>query len=191
MTRTPDDLIIRWPDDHVDQMNILTIWSDDQMTMWPYDQMTKRPDDQMTRWPYWPYWSDDHFGQMTRWPDDRITSFTTHQNASLEPQKLAGHLPYQKQWWHMTIMMYWNINKNNSNPLPLKASPEPPKLARHLPYQIQWWYMMIWPYWCKETSSETTGTITSKKRHQSPQNWHVISHNRYNDDIWWSDHTHL
>ena len=131
ITRWPDDQMTicpYWPDDHVDQMTMLTIW-----TFWPYDQMTRWPCDHMTRWPKdqmtrWPDDHIDHIDQMTilaKWPDDRITSFTTHQNASPEPQKLAGHLPYQIEWWHMTIMLYRNINKNNSNPLPLKASPEP------------------------------------------------------------------
>ena len=42
----------------------------------------------------------------------------------------------------LTILMYRNIIKNNSYPLPRKVWPEPPKLGRHLPYQIQWWYMI-------------------------------------------------
>ena len=70
-------------------------------------------------------------------------------------------------------------------------SPEPPTVGRHLPYRIEWWHIMIWPYWSKETSSKTTVTYCIKKCHQSPQNWHVISHTRYNDDIWWSDHTYV
>jgi len=136
-TRWPDNQMTRWPDDHNDQMNILTRWPFWPMTWWQKDQMT--------RWQYWPYWSDDYFDQMTRWPYDRMISFTSHQNASPEPQKLAGHLPYQIQWWHM----------------------------------------MIWPYWCIGISSKTTVTHCLQKRDQSPQNWHVISHTRYNDDIWW------
>ena len=89
----------------------------------------------------------------------------------------------------LTILMYRNIIKNNSYPLPRKVWPEPPKLGRHLPYQIQWWYKMIWPYWWIETSSKTSVTHCLQKCDQSPQNWDVISHTRYNDDIWWSDHT--
>ena len=31
----------RWPDDHIDQMTILTRWPDDQMTIWPYDHSSR------------------------------------------------------------------------------------------------------------------------------------------------------
>ena len=158
MTRRPDD-----------QMTILTrwpYWPDDQMTIWPYwqdGQIIRKQEDQMT------IWQDDQMTRWQCWPDDQITNIM---------------MIYDD----LTIMMYRNIIKNNSNPLPPKASPEPPKLARHLPYQIQWWYMMIWPYWCIETSSKTTVTHCLQKCHHCTRNWHVISHTRYNDDIWWSDH---
>ena len=77
----PYNQITRWPDDHIDQMTILTRWPDDQMTRWPYYQMIKWQDDHMTRWPddnidhmaRWLYWPDE---QMTKWLDDQMTILT-------------------------------------------------------------------------------------------------------------------
>ena len=146
MTRWKMTILTTWPDD---QMNRWSYWPDDQittLTRWPF-----RPNDQLTiltRWPAdhfdqlirWPYWPDL---QITRWPywADTIAS----KSVTRAPQiGTSTSTPDTMTIYDdLTILIYRNIIKNNSYPLPPKASPEPPKLARHLPYQIQWQYMMI------------------------------------------------
>ena len=199
MTRSPDNHIDQttilvpwqyWPDDYIDpktrlpdnQMNILTGWPDDQMTIWADDQMTRWPDDRMTTLTTWPdeyidqmnRWTDD---KMTRWPDDHIDQMTILTRWPDDHMTILTRSPDdQITRWPDDLMTRWPDDQMTI-------------LTRRPNNQIKWWYTMIWPYLCIETSSKTTITHCLQKRHQSPQNWHVISHTRYNDDIWWSDHT--
>ena len=134
-------ILTRWPywlDDHIGQM---IRWQNDKMTI-----LTRWPDDQIIRWSY---------DQMTTWLDDHslIISKTNRKSPSLLRSLwglINGYgLPIPDRMMiydDLTILMYRNIIKNNSYPLPHKVWPLHPKLARHLPYQVEWWYMMIWPY---------------------------------------------
>ena len=99
----------------------------------------------------------------TRWPDNQKTSWSgDHIDHMIKSPD--GHIDQMIRWhyWPDDQMTRWPDDQ-----------------------------MTRWPYWpyCIETSSKTTVTHCSQKCDQSPQNWDVISHTRYNDDMWWSDHT--
>ena len=136
------------------------------MTRWPDDQMTIWPHYHITLFTRWLFLPNDQMTILTRWPGDQMTRWHADQMTILTR--------YSDQW-PMTILSRWQT--------PHKASTEPPKILPDTRY------MMIWSHWCIKTSSKTTVTNCPVKCDQSPQNWQVISHTRYNDDIWWSDHT--
>jgi len=186
MSKWPDDQMTIWPYDHIDQMtrwpdDQMIGWSDDQMIRWSDDQMIRWSDDQMTIWPgnsvtILTRWPDYHIHQMTistKWPDDQMTILTRWPDDQMNRWQ-ADQITILTRW------PYWpndNIDQMTRSP---KSVTRVPKIVPDTRYNaLQWWYMMIWPYWCIGTSSKTTVNHCLQTRHQSPQNWDVISHTRY------------
>ena len=111
-------ILTRWPYDQITIFTRRPFRQNDQMTRWPYwqdDQTTRWTDDKLIRWPYWP---DDQITNGPYWADDQGFK-KRHQS----PPKLSQIPDTMMIYDDLTILIYKNIIKNNSKPLPPKASP--------------------------------------------------------------------